>query len=296
MNLIPKRKNIIKAFGYAIYALILSVIITYYKFPYDALKDNITWRLKKITGKDVYINNLYFSFPFKVGIDKVFINEQSVKGDNIPIFYADNIKLILPVKSILTLKKRISFIVTAYGGNITGDSYMDGKDIKINARLNGLKTEKYPFQDLHIMTNPLNMNITGDINITLIKDKRWIASIYSNLNSGTIDNISLYKFKLPAVVYNKITADINIDNNALDIKDFNFNGKEVNLSVNGKIDIKNNTLTGSGINLQVKFKVGDKYLKDIGLPPELLQSEKKEDGFINVNILGTFNNPRINWM
>lgn len=292
--------KMLRLLGYTFFFLISFVFLTYWMFPYDALKERLITLIEQQAGSQVEVSLESLKPSFITGIKlkklKMYFNDGNSKLEVISIPEASARVSLL---STIFSSPNFSFSIELGDGEINGDASVSGNTLDLDLDFDSvdisaikLLASRYGLQ--------LGSSIDGNVSLKL-DQQRWIRS------TGSVDldfrNLELKEseFKmeeggipLPAVVFAKGRASglkAKILRGSMNIEKFIFEGGDLGLDMKGRVSFGNSIET-MRFDLDGMFNPSKK-LSDALPFLFIVQKQKRPDGSYPLSISGRGSRPSI---
>jgi type II secretion system protein N len=248
-----------KWFLYSIYALALAIFFVYYLFPTERLKTFVVMQVSRINpALRVTVAKAVLMLPPGVRLQQV-----QVDHDNTPLLFADDLVILPHLKTLLSDRKRYSFRMKSYEGEVTGTAEVDGtRQVTIDALVAGMKLSGLPFLK-RFSANHIEGILGGKFAYVAASGKPEVLNITLDINNMAV-TLGTPFFTLDQVRFDKVHADAVLRNQRLEITRVALTGEQVEGNLAGSVSL-NTDLMQSVVNLNGTVMPQKQYLENSGV-------------------------------
>ena len=284
-----------KRLWYLVFAVCLTVLLIYIKFPSEALINYIRVEAeKRYTDINIDFDKADLTIPAGIKIQGLRI---SLKEDpDTPVYVSEKSSVRVSVTGWLTGGPKYYFASTVNGGTISGflEEKKEGEKERIEASID-IEDVKL---DENIFIHPV---ISQRIEGTLTCSIKFIGDIPDFLRGNVEVSLDLvdgrFYFKKPfldmdTMEFKKISMSGILDNRKLDIKDLSMTGQHMNGNATGTVQISNN-FPDSRLNIKTEIEPLPSLYRQMPRVGKLINAlkNKKNEGKLQYNIQGTIDSP-----
>ena len=287
-----------KWFGYPIYCIILVIVLLYYRFPSEALRDHVQARannLNTLLSLSVHRIKPWPPFWLKLGKTELTLKNKP----SITLFKADSLLVKPRAWAILQGESKYCFECLAYGGDIEG--CIDFKSDNIKAPLFTAEMEAK------------NIQISNHQNLKDLIGRHADGTLYGTIHyggehknlingSGEADLKLLdgeIEFQLPilnlkTIQYNEINIDMVLKDKIINLTRFELKGSMLESVISGTIRLKEK-LGRSTLDLKGTIEPHAELFKNSGNLPGTVMflKQRLKKGALPFTVRGTLDKPRI---
>ncbi len=248
-----------KWFLYSIYAVALATFFVYYLFPTERLKTFIVMQVSRINpALRVTVAKAGLMLPPGVRLERV-----QVDHDNDPLMFADDLAILPHLKTLLSDRKRYSFRMKTYEGEVTGTAEIDGtRQVTIDAVVAGLKLSGLPFLK-GLSANHIEGILDGKFAYVAASGKPEALNINLDINNMAV-TLGTPFFTLDQVSFDKVHAEAVLRNQHLEITRVALTGEQVEGNLAGSVAL-NTDLMQSVVNLNGTVMPQKRFLENSGV-------------------------------
>ncbi|RLB87263.1 MAG: type II secretion system protein GspN [Deltaproteobacteria bacterium] len=293
-NLISKHK---KWFGYAIFALVLTLALLYYRFPSDALRHYLEATAQKANPLlSLSIDHIKLQLPVGLRFErsKLVLRDEPEKA-----IFSSNSLLVKPLlASLFQGELGCSFNCRAYNGNLKGRIYLN-RDRKGNSIETELQLSNIQLDDYDYLSDLIERDIGGSLNGTISYkgpcDLLMNGSGKANLtlSDGRVE-IVLPLFTLNSIDFDKMEIEMLLQKKKVNVTRLELKGKKLRGTLSGTIGLKKE-IRKSTLDLQGTIEPFPAFFKSIAGIHDTIRFFKKrlKQGTFSFVIHGTMAEPRI---
>jgi type II secretion system protein N len=233
-----------KWFLYSIYALALAIFFVYYLFPTERLKTFVVIQVSRINPA-------------------LRVQQVQVDHDNTPLLFADDWVILPHLKTLLSYRKRYSFRMKSYEGEVTGTAEVDGtRQVTIDALVAGMKLSGLPFLK-RFSASHIEGILGGKFAYVTASGKPEVLNITLDINNMAV-TLGTPFFTLDQVRFDKVHADAVLRNQRLEITRVALTGEQVEGNLAGSVSL-NTDLMQSVVYLNGTVMPQKQFLENSGV-------------------------------
>ena len=290
-----------KWFGYAIYCIVLIIVLLYYRFPSESLKDYVQARANNLNNLiSLSVHRIKPWPPFWL---KFYQTKLTLKNKpSVTIFEADGLLIKPQAWAILQGDAKYCIECPAYGGDIEGciDFKSDSTKTPLFAAEAGVKNIR--IGDHQNLKNLIGRSVSGTLYGTIKyggERKNLIngsGEADLKLLNGEIE-ISLPILHLESVKYNEIKIDMVLKEKRINLTHFELKGPMLKSMVSGTINLREK-LGESTLNLKGNIEPHAELFKNSGSLSETVMFLKGQlkKGTLPFTVRGTLDKPNIRFI
>ena len=284
-------KNTPKRLLYGLYVLAAIVFFIYYLFPSDTIKNYVTSGFNKLNlNININIDHIIPAFPPGLKLYKVnFYNMDST------LVEAEQIKVVPNLLSLFRSKIIFFFKGKALEGIFEGQGEFiknrPDRNVIIEGKYSNINIKKIP-----AVKQLIGRNLTGILegNLTYRNGGKLGGTYEARfvISDGEIE-LSTPVFKFENIHFNKIEAEMTMNNQRLKFKRCIINTSPMDVNVSGLINLRE-PLGQSYLRLLGVIKPKQEFLEEQGkdLPTNLLPEGIFNKKVVRIRIYGTLDEPR----
>ena len=300
--------------GYPIFAIVVALMSLYFSLPRDVIRDRIETALSADSrapqpglGMDVRINEVDLTILLGPGVflDHVEMRTRPTVPTEKPTrFVIDDLTLRTGILGQLFHSPSYSFKSHLLSGELSGDVSMSKSSSEVELNADQLVLTNAPGLSA-LTTLPLEGKLS--MKTELAMDKQLASTTHGQIDI-TIDDAAVgdgkAKLKIagdpflaagitvPKIKLGKIDLKIPVDKGRVKLDGTKIKSSDIELYVDGFIDLRDPT-GNSQMNLWVRVKPSEALAKKEPTIELMTNSmQKTSDGFIGLQVTGTFNYPR----
>ena len=290
-------KKVLRIFLYLSFALLFSLLILIWKFPYAALEARIQHEVHKRSSYQMTKPELSFALPFALQAQKVSILD--AQKNKPALFELSDVNLTPDLTALIKGSLGINLKSSLYQGELTGKIQTRSLALPAETSLQlfweHLDLNGYPQE---ILTSPifdLQGKLSGEISY-----KGKLGSLAQTSGQGHISCQGLsIRVKIPLLQIKDIqdlllNGKFSFQKQKLIFEEGQFSNEWLEGNVSGDIHLKNN-LPQSSLNLQGKIKVDPKLIDMSTTTAQLARLIRKQK-FIPFRISGTLGDAKLNML
>ena len=296
----PETKGKKRWLGYTIYGIVLTIVLLYFRFPSDALRDYFINTLEESYPElHLSVDKISPSFPFKLNIQGPRLTLK--ENPNKILVKADNLSLSPKVWSLLTGKYEFNIYSSAYNGELTGfirfdedlmeppfDSMFEFKGLQLDQTSDLKEMTGFPLTGIFSGTvtyngkGPFPGNASGDVDIRITDCRIGLTKPILSLTS---------------LEFNEISAKATLNRQILSIKNIDLKGREMNGTISGRATMRREILE-SRLDLRGTIEPFADLVKGVGGSQDMLKffGQQSRQGKLTFTIRGTFQEPQFRLM
>jgi type II secretion system protein N len=239
-----------KVIGYLLWAMLLTIVLVIWRFPYESLQEKLEAVAGASLGLQFDLADMSLTIPPGLKFAKCTI--RSMDTESKPLFEVTKVRARFKLLSLL--KGNLAFTVRseAYGGSLSGDFRLapirNFKNYRIQVRAQTVRLEDQSGISL-LLGRPLEGKISGEIELEGIVGDLVNAAGGGNfkLVDGSCPIDSPY-LKVKTLEGLEVSAAIELSGGSFKISDCQFSGKGFKGALNGEVRLQPG-LTSSVLNL-----------------------------------------------
>ena len=289
-----------KYFGYALYIILLTVGLLFYRFPSDAYRDYFHAIANSINPQFLLlIEKIRPSFPFGLNLLQPKLSLKA--NPNIKVFVAENLLIRPNLRSLLNEESKYYFDCLAYDGDLKGNIRFKKNNIKAPFSAS-IKMKGICIDDFVGLSDLIGCNVRGILGGSIT---------YRGIFNFLIDGIGEANLRIsyghvellrPILTFKSIAFDemlikMALRNHTIDLASVELKGRVIHGALSGTVSLKKK-VSESRLNLKgtIMFLAGlDKRNKGaskiLGL---FLQNRKTNEFYFTIN--GTLTEPKLKFI
>ncbi len=277
---------------YSLYVIFAMSFFMYYLFPSDTVREYMVSKLN-IPGSEfnISIAQVKPHFPPSLNLKTV-----GVFHKNNLLFNTETLRLTPHLWTLLSSRATLSVEGKVNGGLIDGRIHMSRGDldqrIKFDLNLTGIQIKRNA-----VLRNQLNRNVSGiiDGNITLVSNQSLSGILTAKLviKDCKVEMLSgILNTKL--LEFDNIKIDLSVDEKKIKIKNFTFQGDQIDGWVTGTITLMN-PWSKSLLNLKGSIQPQHQFLKDLmgSFFGNVFSKKRQENNRLSIRLGGTIDKPTL---
>jgi type II secretion system protein N len=284
-------KNTPKWLLYSIYVLATMVFFIYYLFPSDKVKNYVTSGFNNLNSNiNIRIDHVSPAFPPGLKLHKVnFYNMDNT------LIETEQIKIVPNLLSLFRSKIVFFFKGGAYKGVIEGKGAFiknrPEKNVVIEGKFSNIDIKEIPAVKPFIGRN-LTGILEGNFNYRDGGKSGGILEVRFIISGGEVELLTPV-FKLKSIYFNKIEADMTMENRRVKVKRCIINSSPMDGNVSGLINLRE-PFGQSYLRLLGVIKPNQEFIAELGkdFPTNLLPKETFNKKVVRIRIYGTLDEPR----
>ena len=286
------KQRILKAAGYAVFAVAALLFFFYQTFPYDKATNYMIFKLvRQFPGLEIKIAR---TRPYMLtGLSQEGMTIATRKEDKkIRWVEVDRFRARLSLLSLIKGVVGASFKADLYGGSVSGmfDRSSEG-DFSIRTIVDDINIERYLPLKTMVEARAAG-KISGEIDVEIPGGKysKTDGTLSLRLDGLKVSNIEGFGFVLPEVVTDEANAVLTLEKGKATVDTFTVESKDFEATADGEIFL-NDQLPMSSLKLNAKIKLKGAFEEQYG---SLMTMFKKKDpeGYFNLSIMGILSSPR----
>jgi type II secretion system protein N len=274
---------------YTAYIIGITLFFLWYLFPSEMLKDYLAHRLRQ-GNPDVRVTIDRISPVLPPGIK---LHELEISHRNMALVEVKSLKVMPGLGSLFSDTTTVNFSGHIYDGTFSGRaeiSDLKGSGIKIDGNIAGVQV-----QQISALQQLSDHDISGGLGGNFI----YAAGKASPKLSGSL-TMSACRVELATAIFNqntlefnKIDADLVLQNRNLVINGFSATGSQLDLKIDGRIKLNASGRAKNALNLTGTVTPHHVFLAKIekDIPVNLLRNKKPGQMAIKFKIDGTLEEP-----
>ena len=283
--------------AYALYCIALTLVLLYYRFPSEAVKEYIQATVHRINPNIlVTYENMSLSFPFRLRFDRAEIHMQKYPEKD---FFKTKEVIIRPkIWSIISGRPEYCLVCEAYDGNITGCIDLQKDDHGT------LYSSYFTLNDIRIDDDsPLPSGIKGRLNGVLegnftcsgrdIYDPDGTGEASLNLLNGSF-RLSKPVLEVEAIDFKEVLIKMTLKDQRLNISNAELKGDGILGQASGSISLRD-PIQKSRLNIKGTFEPTAALFNDSKNANDVVLLLKKslKNGKISFTLQGTVDKPSL---
>ena len=289
-----------KWFGYALYGILLTLLLLYYRFPSDAFEDYLQERVEKINPQfTLSIEKIAPSMTLGLRFleARLYIKTNREK----PIFRTDRLFVRPSVLSIFRNEWKFCFNALAYKGIIEGCSSVE--KVKKDAPFQtSVALKDIPMGADNPLKEVIGRNLEGTLNGTISfkgQPKALIGGtgeVDLRLSDGRVE-LTQPILSLDGIGFHEVLIKMTLENRRLNLTRVTLKGTNMNGTLSGVV-ILNDELSRSSLNLRGTLEPFAEFIKDLTDSPDTVRliRQRLNRGKINFAIRGTIAEPSFRFL
>ena len=286
--------------GYALYGILLTFLLLYYRFPSDAFEGYLQERVEKISPQvTLSIEKVVPSMTLGLR----FLDARLYKKTNRekPIFRTERLLIRPSILSIFRNEWKVCFNGLAYKGIIEGCSSVEKekKDAPIQATI---ALKDIPMGADNFLKEIIGRNLNGTLNgtITFKGEPKTLISgtgeVDLRLSDGRVE-LAQPILSLDGIGFHEVLIKMTLENRRLNLSRVTLRGTNMNGTLSGVV-ILNNELSRSSLNLRGTVEPFAEFIKDLTDSPDTVRfiRQRLNRGKINFAIRGTIAEPSFRFL
>jgi type II secretion system protein N len=193
----------------------------------------------------------------------VRLERVQVDHDDTPLLFADNVAILPHLKTLLSDRKRYSFRMKTYEGEVTGTAEIVGtRQVAIDALVAGLNLSGLPLLK-QLSANHIEGILDGKFAYVVAGGKPEVLNINLDINNMAV-TLGTPFFTLDQVRFDKVHADAVLRNQRLEITRVALTGEQVEGNLTGSASL-NTDLMQSVVNLNGTVMPQEQFLENSGV-------------------------------
>ena len=296
-----KKKGFIKGFlkisGMVVLGLALYFVFLYTLLPYDKIKDFILAQVNpSLQPYQLEIGEVRLTLPAGLGASDVTILNKTAESE-IAAVALETLKA--SVKPLALIKKTLalSFSGDCYEGSISGNVAKGTERVACHVEMDKIRLNGHPQINAWLPSAELTSAIvSGTLDLDFEEKNFAGADGYAELNveKFILEHPSFFALTFPAVNLDTIQGRVNLESGKGTLEDISLKGQDLEIQIDGNFSLSR-IITYSSMKLEIAFKLSGEFDKQYGSMLSMFK-KKDEDGYYRVSIMGTFANPRVNYM
>ncbi len=284
-----------KWFGYALYLVLVTLVLLYYLFPARAVEefiDNSVSQISPAYGFEAEKIRPWLPVSMRINTGRVYLRDAAVPA----VFETDRLDVRPRILKLIRGTYSIDISGAAYNGDIKGSFFSkdkEGKALESELYFSKLDLSEYP-----LLAEKFKHKVTGWINgeIFYSKDPAGAANGDGKADLRLTDGQLQFEapiFGISSVDLKNIDLELELRNRAVTVVRAELNGSEVKASMTGSIQLQSD-IKLSQLNLKGTLEPLAEFYKSYPEIRELLKSMKKrvKRGQYFFAITGTLGDPR----
>jgi type II secretion system protein N len=284
-------KNTPKWLLYSIYVLATIVFFIYYLFPSDKVKNYVTSGFNNLNSNiNIRIDHVSPAFPPGLKLHKVnFYNMDNT------LIETEQIKIVPNLLSLFRSKIIFFFKGGAHKGVIEGKGEFvknrPEKNVVIDGKFSNIDIKEIPAVKQFIGRN-LTGILEGSFNYRDGGKSGGILEVRFIISGGEVELLTPV-FKLKSIYFNKIEADMTMENRRVKVKRCIINSSPMDGNVSGLINLRE-PFGQSYLRLLGVIKPNQEFIAELekDFPTNLLPKEIFNKKVVRIRIYGTLDEPR----
>ena len=283
-----------KAVGYILWAMVLTIVLVIWRFPYESLQEKLEAVAGASLGLQFDLTDMSLTIPPGLKFAKCTIRSMDVESK--PLF--ELTKVHAGLKVLPLLKGNLAFTVRskAYGGSLSGDFSLAPIHNFQNYRMQ-VWAKKVRLEDQsaisQILGRPLEGEISGEIELEGVVGDLVNAAGGGNfkLAGGSCPIDSPY-LKVKTLEGLEVSATVELSGGSFTISDCQFSGKGFQGTLTGEVRLQPG-LTNSALNLAGQGRVEAELIDFPGDKGRVAESFLNRGKPLPFHVRGTIAEPRL---
>ena len=288
------KKGFIKYTGYIVYAILVTAVLLYYRFPSEALQSHLVRMAGRMDPGIIFsARSLDPSFPPGLRLQEPVFSLK--KRPETPFFKAQHLSVRPGIGSLILGDTTWFFDAQAYGGIINGH-IQSGEDGKIDGfflSLKNVRLHEYAFLP-HFGVGDFAGNLKGNITYKGSPDRivRGEGAGDILISEGKIDLLNPF-LGLETIPFGKLNVRFTLKKGTINLTSVSLDGKGFQGSLSGTIRL-NRITDRSRLNLRGTIEPIASFLETLKGGPALLSlfGGGRKDSKRSFVIQGTFRSPK----
>jgi type II secretion system protein N len=280
--------------GYLCYAVALFALFTYLKFPGQQVRASVITALSHRGLGQVRIGAVQPLLPAGLTFREVTVTHDA-NGLALELMRMPELQVRLQSLRPFGNQLRIGFEGGLYGGTLLGTVGWEhngkGPLLDIHVDLRDVRPTAHP-----LVTRLGDAIAAGKLTGTIalqFPNGRWQdgdGRLTLQGESGSIAGLAIGVVRLPSLAYDRITAELTLQQRRVVVKDLQMGGHDWQVAVQGHVSL-NERLEQSLVDLTVRVHTSGTLEQQLGLAGLYLKQRRDRQGFTALKIGGTLEHP-----
>jgi type II secretion system protein N len=276
--------------GYLGYAAALFALFTYLKFPGQQVRTFVLTALSHYGLGQIHIGTIQPLLPAGLMLREVSVT-RDISGQPLELMRMPELQVQLRTLRPFGSPLRVGFEGGLYGGMLLGavEWEHNGEGPLLGIQVN--------WHDIRPTVHPLTARLGHAIAAGKVAGTATLQLSHGGWQDGTgrlvlqgepgnIAGLALGGLRLPALSYDRLTAELTLQQRRVVVRDLQMGGRDWQVAVQGNVSL-NERLPQSPVDLTVRVHTSETLQQQLGLVGTFLKQRHDRQGFTDLKISGT---------
>ncbi|MCZ6876328.1 MAG: type II secretion system protein GspN [bacterium] len=285
---------ILQISGYALYGLVICLVVVYLTFPYDLLKQRLAERFSH-PGMHLTVDHIGPAFPPGLALDGIRLTTDHPTFDG-PVMQAETLDVRPVWRSLWSGAIQAKLEADLYRGRFQGRVLSAGAAEDAGWQIRG------DFADIQLAHHPivqkekgafLRGQLDGEVDLTLGTDGKLSQGVL-NLRLQSVILVAGQHPGLPLqrdISCNTLQSQIKLTATQMQIVSFTCKGDDLTIQARGTVNLRQ-PWQNSSLNVHLQIQSESAYKQELGLIATLVRRRLDRRGMLSFRIRGTMQQPR----